>query len=154
MATHLTFPELPQVRLGLWTIKIKIHYYTGIPSTEIHIWKTGGEMHIKFLVDLTQEQIDWIVALVNRADVQGPDVDLMVINNSYVIYDIWDRRDIIAAAAGFDFRIWFAPSGDLGPDVMDKIIFTPVGPGGSQRILTNANKRDFVAALEDGNGWE
>ena len=154
MATKLIYPILPYVRLGDWTVRTKIHYYTGIAAEDIGLWKNATDMHLDFKVDLTQEQIDWIDALMLRGDVQGPDTDLIVVNNSYVIYDIWERRDIIASAAGFDFRIWWAASGTLGPNVMDKIIFTPVGPGGSQRILTNTNKRDLVNAIADLNGWE
>jgi len=154
MATKLTYPKLPYVRLGLWTFKVKIHYYTGIPMEEINIWCDSENMYIDFQVDLTQDQIDWIGNLVNRSDVQGPDADLVLVDNSYVIYDIWERRDIIAAAAGFDFRIWWDSSGDLGPNVMDKIIFTPIGPDGSVKILTNLEKKNLVAAIEANNGWE
>lgn len=154
MATKLTYPKLPYVRLGLWTFKVKIHYYTGIAFEGIHIWADSQNLYVEFQVDLTQEQIDWITALTERSDVQGPDTDLILVNNSYVLYDIWERRDIIAANAGFDFRIWWDTSGTLGPNVMDKIIFTPIGPGGSTKILTNTNKRDLVNAIEELNGWE
>jgi hypothetical protein len=152
--TKLTYPKLPKVRLGLWTFKVKVHYYTGIVFEEIHVWCNNEEMHVDFQVDLTQEQIDWINALVQRSDVQGPDSGLVVVDNTYVLYDIWERRDLISAASGVDFRLWWDSSGDFGPNVMDKILFTPIGPGGSVKILTNQEKRALVDAIGAGNGWE
>ena len=152
--TKLTYPKLPKVRLGLWTFKRKISYYTGIVFEEINIWQDSQNTYVIFKVDLTQEQIDWINALVLRPDAQRPDGDLVLVNNSYVLYDVWDQRDRIAAESGVDFRIWWDSSGDYGPDVMDKIIFTPIGPGGSVKILTNVDKKNLVAAIEAGNGWE
>jgi hypothetical protein len=140
--------------LGLWTFKSKIHYYTGIPFGEIRLWGDSENMYVEFQVDLTQEQIDWIGDLVNRSDVQGPDTDLILVNNSYVLYDIWERRDLIAAEAGFDFRMWWDSTGDLGPNVKDKIIYTPVNANGAIRILTNPQKNALVNAIEQGNGWE
>jgi hypothetical protein len=154
MATKLIYPKLPYVRLGLWTLRSKIHYYTGFPPSEIITWSDAENLYVQFAADLTQEQIDWISDLVNRPDVQGPDTDLIVTNNSYVVYDIWERRDIIAAQAGFDFRIWWDSSGDLGPNVKDKIIYTPVNANGAIRILTTPQKKALVNAIGQGNGWE
>ena len=42
-------------------------------------------------VDISK--IDWIVDLVNRADVQGPDTSLILQDNSYIMWDIWECRD-------------------------------------------------------------
>jgi hypothetical protein len=151
--TKLTYPKLPKVRLGLWTLKAKIHYYTGLAFEDIHIWCNSDELHIDFQIDLTQEQIDWIGALIQRSDVQGPDGTLIVQNNTYVMWDIWECRERIAAQCGFDFRIWWDTSGEI-PGVYDKIIWTPVGPGGSQLILTNVQKKNLVEAITERDGWE
>lgn len=151
MATKLTYPKLPYVRLGLWTLKNKIFYETGYHAVT---WGSGENIHFDFTEDLTQDQIDWITALMQRSDAQGPDTDLIIVNNTYVMYDLWERRDLIAAECGFDFRIWWDSSGDLGADVMDKIIFTPIGPGGSVRILTVPQKNALIAAITSGDGWE
>jgi len=150
--TKLTYPKLPYVRLGLWTFRAKIQYKTGYtPLT----WQDSENLYVDFDEDLTQDQIDWIGALVQSEDVQGPDPNLIVTDNTYVMYDIWERRDLIAAACGIDFRIWWDSSGDLGPNVMDKILFTPIdATGQAVRILTNKQKNDLVAALIAGNGWE
>ena len=153
MGTKLVYPQLPQVRLGLWTLKIKIQYFTGVPIEDIHVWCSGGAMHIEFKIELTQEQIDWIGTLLKRPDVQGPDGTLILKNNSYVIYDLWECRDRIAAQCGIDFRIWWDTSGEM-PGVYDKIIFTPIGPGGSQRILTKKQKTDLVFAIRGRDAWE
>ena len=85
MATKLIYPKLPYVRLGLWTFKIKIGYYTGIDYTDILLWQNSTSLHLEFKVDLNQTQIDWITALTQREDVQGPDTDLILVNNTYVI---------------------------------------------------------------------
>ncbi len=42
MATKLIYPALPKVRLGLWTLKIKIHYYTGELTDDIDIWQIAN----------------------------------------------------------------------------------------------------------------
>ena len=153
MPTKLIYPALPKVRLGLWTLKIKLHYYTGELTDNIHIWENSTTLFIEFQIDLSQEQIDWITALLERSDVQGPDGTLILQNNSYIMWDIWECRARIAATCGFDFRIWWDTSGEL-PGIYDKIIFTPVGPGGSQRILTNPQKNALVAAIHERDGWE
>ena len=154
MATQLTYPQLPKVRLGLWTLKVKIHYYTGLIFEDIKIWGSGGVMHIDFKIDLTQAQIDWITNLVARADVQGPDTDLIVPNNTYMIYDIWEHRDLIAERAGIHFRIWWDTSGIFGNDVMDKILFTLLNPDNSAKTdVTNTNKRNFIDAMISESGW-
>lgn len=153
MPTKLIYPKLPKVRLGLWTLKTKLSYYTGIPTDEIHIWENATSTFIEFLVDLTQEQTEWIDTLIQRSDVQGPDGTLIVANNSYIMYDLWECRARIAATCGFDFRIWWDTSGEL-PGVYDKIVFTPVGPGGSIRILTVPQKNALVSAIHERDGWE
>ena len=84
---------------------------------------------------------------------QKPDSNLIIADNSYVIWDIWECRERIAAVSGVDFRIWWDTSGEM-PRVFDKIIFTPVGPGGSQKILTSKEKNNLVAAIHERDGWE
>ena len=149
--TNLTYPKPNYVKLGLWTIRAKIEYQTNYRA---NIWCDSENLHLDFNEDLTKEQIDWINALIQREDLQKPDTDLVLVNNTYVMYDIWERKDLIAAECGIDFRIWWDSSGDLGPNVMDKILFTPISKAtGATRILTNKDKNALVAALTAGNGW-
>ena len=152
MATKLTFSKLPYRKLGLWTFRVKIEYETGYTPI---LYQDSENLHVNFEEDLTQEQIDWVTALANDANAQNPDPSLIITDNTYVIYDIWERRDIIAANSGVGFRIWWDSSGDLGPNVMDKILFTPIDlQTGAVKILTNKEKNNLVAAIEAGNGWE
>lgn len=153
MATKLTYPKMPHVKLGLWQLKNKIKWAVGYRPT---IWSGNDDLlHLDFEADLTQQQIDSVDAILNSPDPQGPDVNLMVVNNSYVLCDIWEYRAIISAQCGFDFRVYYRHSGTVpGNYYPDEIVCVPTGPGGSQRILTNQNKKAFTDALAALNRWE
>jgi len=155
MPTQLSYPKLPHVKLGLWSIKQKINVALGIPTDEIFM--SGNEQYtfVAFIADLTQEQIDVVNSIVNDPDAQGPDTNLQIINNSYIMRDIWVWRQQIATEAGIDFSVWFRPSGTFGSNVMDEIVVIPTDATHKmQRILTNPQKNNLVAAITSGNRWE
>ena len=151
--TTLTYPKLPHVKLGMWQMNNRIEWATGYRATIMV--KPNDSMDLIFEEDLTQDQIDSVDAILNSADPQGPDVSLMLQNNSYILCDIWEYRHIIAAQCGYDFRVYYRHSGTI-PDnyYPDEIVCVPIGPGGSQRILTNQDKKAFTDALAALNRWE
>ena len=153
MATKLTYPKLPHVKLGLWQMKNKIEWATGYRPT---IWSGADDvMHLDFAEDLTQEQIDSIDAILNSADPQGPDPSLMLTGNSLIICDVWEYRQMVADETGIDFRVFYRHSGNVpGNYYPDEIVITPIGPGGSVRLLTKQEKGAFEDALTARNRWE
>lgn len=155
MSTQLTYPRIQSVKLGLWTICNKIEEKIGErPGT----WSNNSDTHFTFQGDLTQEQKDQVDAIVTSPDAQGPDISLMVQNNSYIISDIWEHRAEIAAQTGINFKVFYRFSGTIpGAKYPDEIVLVPCGEPpfqDAQRILTNNQKNQFVSAIEDLNRWE
>jgi hypothetical protein len=152
MPTKLTFPKLSYVKLGLWSIRQKIQFATGYTP---HIWSNSQNLFVEFTQDLTTQEEDDVSAIVNHADAQGPNVDLMVVNNSYILRDPWEWRDQIATDTGIDFSLWYRSSGLVGAGIIDEIVIIPTdSTHTAQRILTNPQKNALVEALTDGNRWE
>jgi len=153
--TRLTYPKLPHVKLGLWSIRQKIFFALGIDTSEISMWADSENTYVDFQADLTSEQIDTVNAIVNHADAQGPDTNLQIINNAYIMRDIWVWRQQIATESGIDFSVWFRSSGTFGSGVLDEIVVIPTDPTHTmQRLLTKQQKSALEAAIISGNRWE
>ena len=149
--TELSFPKLPEVRLGMWSARQKITYKTGYTPT---MWGDSQNTYTRFAEDLTPQQVTDVTAIMNNPNVQGPDVNLQIMNNTYVLRDIWVWKDWIAAESGIDFSIWWRESGSF-PGQMDEIVFIPTDPTHTmQRLLINPQKNALVSAIETGSGWE
>jgi hypothetical protein len=152
MSTNLVYSKLPNVKLGMWSIKQKIQFAIGYTPT---MWSSGSNTNVQFSEDLTQPEIDAVNDIVNDPNAQGPDVDLQIINNSYIIRDIWAWRNQIAIDAGIDFSMWYQSSETFGSNVMDEIVVIPTdSTHTAQRLLTNPEKNALETALTDGNRWE
>ena len=152
MSTQLQYSALTHVKLGIWSIKQKIFYKTGYKP--IKVWQNSENFNMEFAEDLTPEEIATIDGIVGHPNAQGPDLDLQIVNNTYIMRDIWVYRDVIAAEAGFDFSIWFRSSGAMGTQ-LDEIVVIPTDPTHNmQRLLTNPQRNNLVNAIGAGNRWE
>lgn len=153
MSTILSYAPLEHIKLGLWSLRQKIIFKTGY--NPIKIWQNSNSFNMEFVEDLTEQEIGTIDDIVNNPNAQGPDVDLQIINNSYIMRDIYVYRELIAAESGIDFSVWFQPSGTFGPQVMDEIVIIPTDQTHTmQRILTNPQKNALVNAIISGNRWQ
>jgi len=153
--TRLSYPKLPHVKLGLWSIRQKINFALEIDTSEISMWGDEENTYIDFQTDLTQEQIDKINLIVNDPNAQTADVNLQLVNNTYIMRDIWEWRDQIAAESGIDFSVWFRSSGTFGSNIMDEIVIIPTDPTHTMtRLLTKQQKSALEAAIISGNRWE
>ena len=153
MGTKLSYPKLPYFKLGKWQLANKIEWATTYRPT---IWLGSNDLeHFDFKEDLTQDDIDKVDAIMNSADPQGPDADIMVENNNYIITDVWEYCPTIGAETGIEFRVFYRHSGNLpGNYYPDEIVCVPVSPDGNIRILTNPQRNALVNGINDRSRWE
>ena len=151
--TKLVYANLPYVKLGKWQLANKIEWATTYRPT---IWSdSSNNLYISFEADLTQQQIDFVNAIMNSADPQGPDTQIMLLDNSYILCDVWEYNQTIANEIGIDFRVFYRHSGNLpGNYYPDEIVCVPIGPSGGSRLLTKQQKTAFVDAIISRNRWE
>ena len=154
MATKLTYPKLLHVKLGMWSIKQKIHYKTGIAKDQIIMWGNSENTNIDFLIDLTQQQIDDVNAIMAHEDAQGPDTDLMVTGNSLILLDpyVWHQSN--ETETGIHHTIWYRESGSF-PGRLDEVVIIPTdATHTAQRIVTKPQKNAIENAIVESFRWE
>lgn len=144
MGTKLTYPPLPDGYR--WNLLNKIHMKTSYwPGTST----TTSETKLNFIEDLTAQEITDVDTIVGDGSTCQDPVIFAMINNKYIIKDVWEWRDQVEADAGFQVAITYRSSGLKG-DALDEIVVQPTDPTyQAERIMTNPQKNNLLGALED-----
>ena len=143
MATKLTYPALPPgYRWNLLNkIRMKIGKYPGTSTT-------GLGTHIIFVEDLDQADIDAVDAIMADPYTAQNSIEFAMSGNRLIVKDVWFWRDQVEADAGFNVAITYRDSGFKGV-LDDEIVLQATDPTyQAEKILTQTNKRNFLAAVE------
>ena len=143
MGTKLSYPPLPDGYR--WNLLNKINYKIGKwPGTAT----TGNATHLNFIEDLTQDEIDRVNTIMADPNTAQNSIEFAMSGNRLIVKDIWDWRDQIETEAGFNVAITYRSSGLKG-DAFDEIVIQGTDPTyQAEKILTNTDKRNLLAAVE------
>ena len=144
MATKLTYPALPDGKR--WNMINKINMAIGKwPGT----YTNSRDTVIIFGEDLIQTEIDKVDAIMADPDTACDSVEFASANNRKIVKKIWEYRDEIETACGFNVAITLRQSGLKGTDY-DEIVIQGTDPTYQmEKLLTNTDRRNLQNALID-----
>ena len=144
MATKLTYPPLSNDG-NRYNVTQKIFYKIGYIT---HTYTTSQITVFLFEEDLTPEEIAEVDAIMADPNTAQDSIQFAMIGNRLIVRNILDWKDEIEAACGFNVSITFRRSGLKG-NSFDELVLQGTDPTYQmEKILTNTNKRDFLAAVE------
>jgi hypothetical protein len=144
MATKLTYPRLPDGYY--WNLRNKIFYKIG---KRAKTRTTGQATYIEFVEDLTPQEEADVNAIMASPSTACDSIEFASANNRKIVKDIWDWRDQIETACGFNVAITYRSSGLKG-NANDEIVIQGTDPTYQmEKLLTNTDRRNLQNALID-----
>ena len=150
MGTRLTYPPLPDGYR--WNILQKIYLKIGKwPGSAT----TSSETIFNFIEDLSAQEITDVDDLIGDGSTCQDPIKFGIINNTYILKDVYEYRDQLEADAGYNIAITYRSSGTISGTVYDEIVLQPTDPTyQAVKILTNPQKNALASAVENLGRWE
>jgi hypothetical protein len=149
MPTTLTYSPLPDGYR--WNLLQRINLKTGYwPGTST----TSSYTYIKFIEDLTQQEIDDVNAIVGDGTTCQDPVKFASQNNRIIIKDVWEWRDQLEADAGFNVAITYQVSGLKGTNPDEIVLQATDSTYQAEKILKANERNAFMSAVEGLNRIE
>jgi len=144
MGTKLIYDPLPTGGYT-WNLLNKINMKIGKwPGTSTNSRHT----YINFIEDLTAQEISDVDAVIGDGSTAKDPVVFPTADNKFILKDVWEWKDEIEAACGFNVAITYRSGGTHG-DRIDEIILQPVDPTyQTEKIMTVQENKSLKAALD------
>lgn len=146
MATKLTYPKLPSGYR--WNVRQRIRLKTGYWCGS---YTTANNTYFNFTEDLTEQEKTDVNNIIGDGSTCQDSIEFALVNNRIIIKCIPEWLSELEAQAGFNIALTYRLSGSKGtnPGHPDEIVLQAVDPTYQmEKILTNPEKNDFIAAVE------